>query len=147
MFLRRLRSFGALTSGDRALALRAILWLGVMRMALPRVSLERLRAWIDERASRRAEPPSVSAREIRRAMSRAERTLPGATCLARSLAAELLLRSAGHATRLSIGVANATERELPLDAHAWIESDGVVVAGDAAELGRYTVLVTFSSPA
>ena len=146
MFLRRLRSFGALTSGDRALALRAILWLGLMRVALPLVSLQRLRSWTERRAVLHAERQPASVREIRRAMSRAERTLPSATCLARSLAAELLLRSAGHTTRLSIGVADPTKRELSLDAHAWIESDGLVVAGDNAELGRYSVLVTFSSP-
>lgn len=145
MFLRRLRSFAALTSGDRALALRAILWLGAMRMALPRIPLTRLRSWIDAPRAPRATRPTT-AREIRRAMSRAERTLPGATCLVRSLAAELMLRRAGLATRLSIGVADATETEVALDAHAWIESDGLVVAGDSGDLTRYKVLVTFSSP-
>ena len=146
MFLRRLRSFAGLTSGDRALTLRAILWLGALRVALPRVPLQRLRSWIDARKVPRAARP-ITAREIRRAMSRAERTLPGASCLARSLAAELLLRRAGLATRLSIGVADATWTEVSLDAHAWIESDGLVIAGDDAELSRYKVLLTFSSPA
>jgi len=145
LFLRRLRSFASLSSGDRALALRAILWLGVMRVVLSRLPFKRVRRFIDHR--RTEVDGQATAREIRRAMSRAERTLPGATCLARSLAAEVLLRASGLDSRLSIGVADAGTAEVPLDAHAWIESEGLVVAGDNEDIERYTVLLTFRSPA
>ena len=80
-------------------------------------------------------------------MSRAERTLPGSTCLARSLAAEWLLRAQGLDAKLSIGVATAApSAALPLDAHAWVESEGLVIAGDG-ELDRYAALVSFGAPA
>ena len=80
-------------------------------------------------------------------MRRAERTLPGSTCLARSLAAEWLLHEQGLGAKLVIGVATATPgAKLPLDAHAWVESEGLVIAGDG-ELDRYAALVSFGSPA
>lgn len=86
-------------------------------------------------------------------MSRAGRTLPGSSCLARSLAAARLLRAGGHEATLTIGVArgqgiagdhatgSATGDRI-LDAHAWASSDGLLVAGDA-ELERYLPLARF----
>lgn len=82
---------------------------------------------------------------IRRAMERASRTLPASSCLARSLAAELLLRERGVPARLSIGVADRKPgAPLALDAHAWVESEGLVVVGDS-ELERYTGLLFLDS--
>lgn len=69
--------------------------------------------------------------------------MPGATCLARALAAEWLLRRGGHDARLTIGVASG--RNASLDAHAWVESGGIVVAGD--DIRRYQRLATFDAGA
>lgn len=115
-----------------------------MRLALPVMPFHWLRAWADHLAPpvRRADDGWPLA--VRRAMTRAARTLPGSTCLARALAAERLLRAGGHETTITIGVARGVPGALPLDAHAWIESHGVVVAGDG-ELERYATLVRYES--
>lgn len=146
--LRRLRSFLALDAVERRATVRALVRLSIVRALLSFVRFDRVRRVIDSRsvgpvtADRRA-----AALTIRRAMNRAGRTLPGSTCLARSLAAEWLLREAGLGAQLSIGVATtAPGAALPLDAHAWVRSQGLIIAGDG-ELDRYAALVSFGTPA
>jgi len=61
--------------------------------------------------------------------------IPGTTCLPRALAARSLLAQVGRKGTLVFGV-----RRLPqgrLDAHAWVEEDGVVVFGGLPDLGQY----------
>jgi hypothetical protein len=146
--LRRLRSFAALSALERGLALRAIGWLALARAALIVMSFAQLRRWVEthDSPSRAAAPDWPHF--VRRAVSRAARTLPGSTCLARSLVAERLLHAGGHEARLTIGVARGpvSGAERALDAHAWVESGGVLVSGDA-ELERYTHLATFGGGA
>ena len=60
-------------------------------------------------------------------MARASRVLPTECCLARAIAAACLLRRSGRAPSLKIGVALDARRHI--DAHAWLECDGVVVTG------------------
>jgi hypothetical protein len=147
--LRRLRSFAALPAPERGLALRAIGWLALARAALVVVSFARLRRWIESRdAPPRAATQADWPQFVRRAVTRAARTLPGSTCLARALVAEWLLRVGGHPARLTIGVVRGqvSGAERALDAHAWVESGGVLVAGDA-DLERYTHLATFGGGA
>lgn len=129
------------------MAVRAILRLATMRGILRFAPFDRVRRFIDSRPRGTTPPdPRAAALTVRRAMSRAERTLPGSTCLARSLAAEWLLGEHGLGAKLSIGVATATPgAALPLDAHAWVESEGLIIAGDG-ELARYAALVAFGLP-
>lgn len=73
--------------------------------------------------------------------------MPRSTCLARALAAERLLRAQGCDSTIVIGVAESGalgDAAPPLDAHAWVESAGLVVVGDG-ELGRYRSLVRIDS--
>lgn len=56
-------------------------------------------------------------------VERAGRYLPGATCLAKSLALVRMLREEGVAADLRVGVASAS----PFEAHAWVESDGIAL--------------------
>jgi hypothetical protein len=139
---------------ERTLALGALVRLIAVRIALGTVSFARIRDFIDNRPVRATPPTSDGERRagalvVRRAMIRAQRTLPGSSCLARSLAAELMLRERGLPATLRIGVADFAEprmstRAAPvaLDAHAWVESGSVLVAGDA-DLERYTALASF----
>lgn len=125
------------------MALRAIALLGGVRVALRTVPFLRLQRWT---AGPKA--PYVDAargpREVRRAVIRATRTLPGSTCLAQSLVAQRLLSHAGYPSALHIGVARpatASERRA-IEAHAWLESGGIVVAGDG-ELARFAKIPAF----
>ena len=127
MFPRRLASFARLDAAERSLALRAIAWLAVTRVALHIVAFNRLRAF----AEARRDVPQAGGdwpQRVRRAMSRAARTLPGSRCLARALAAEFLLVRGGSPARLVLGVSRDAGRTL--DAHAWVESDGFIVVGE-----------------
>jgi hypothetical protein len=69
----------------------------------------------------------TAAQDVVWAVRRVSRAIPGATCLTQALAAQLLLARRGHSSRLRIGVARA--RGGGLRAHAWLESEGVVVIG------------------
>jgi Transglutaminase-like superfamily len=121
--------------------------LGV-RVGLRTMPFPRLRRFVDRLTrGRRADSDATAARAVRRAVDRASRTVPGSACLAQALTAELLLRRDGCEARLIIGVAvsgTATER-LSLDAHAWLESGGVVVTGEVEQLGTYSTLAVFET--
>jgi Transglutaminase-like superfamily len=71
------------------------------------------------------------------AVSRVSRAIPGATCLTQALAAQLLLSRRGLPSRLRIGVARGSGPALR--AHAWLESDGVIVIGGSG-VEAYTPL-------
>lgn len=151
MFLTRLRNFAALPAREQRLALTAIAWLALTRVALRAVSFNRVHALVagpDIAPVRTTEARGDDwPRAVRRALLRASRSLPGCTCLVQSLVAERLLRRGGHAARLSIGVADTAptgEARVTLDAHAWVESGGVLVTGDDPH-GRYRVLATFGA--
>jgi len=55
------------------------------------------------------------------AIDRAGRYVPGATCLAKSLALTWMLRGRGRSASVHMGVENTA----PLEAHAWVECEGV----------------------
>ena len=67
----------------------------------------------------------------------AARRVPGANCLARSLALQALLRSSARRTELRIGVAKRPDGSLA--AHAWVTCDGQpVLPGE--DLSAYSLL-------
>ena len=113
------------------------------RVALALMGFQRLRARIEQRyEALPAREDREAAQTLRRAMDRAARALPKVTCLPRALAAEWLLRRNGQAALLSVGVARSdgAARDAALDAHAWVESAGVIVCGDLPDLARYQPL-------
>ena len=68
--------------------------------------------------------------ECEQAVRRALRVLPCASCLAQAIAAACLLRRDGRDSTLTIGVRfDGTHR---FHAHAWLESDGIIVTGRQA---------------
>ena len=128
--------------------MRALGVLAGVRVALWLLPFARLRALMDGTflgaPARLVEPDPASARSVRRAVDRAARTIPGSACLAQALTAEVLLRRAGQPVRLSIGVAPDGQ---PLDAHAWVESAGVLVTGDSGDLDKYRTIAVFGTGA
>jgi hypothetical protein len=71
---------------------------------------------------------------------RARRLVPGASCLAAALALSRLLSRYGYTPTIRIGVTNDGGR---FAAHAWVECDRVSLLGSAAELQRYTPLLSW----
>ena len=142
MILRRVRSFVALDPTERRLALRAIFWLARTRIALLVAPFAAVRRRMD---AIRPDGSTATPAAVRRAVQRAARTLPGSSCLAQSVAAEALLRATGQPALLTIGVSGArTSAVAPLDAHAWVMSGDLLVAGDA-RLEDYRELLTFGT--
>jgi hypothetical protein len=120
----------------------------VLRAALGLVLLARLLlgsagvARTRRAAQRLAFRSTLSSERLAVLVAAAARALPGeATCLPRAIALEALLRAAGHAAELRIGVAPRDGRAR-LDAHAWVEVDGVSVDGEPAP---YVALPVFGT--
>ncbi|HET7132707.1 MAG TPA: lasso peptide biosynthesis B2 protein [Gammaproteobacteria bacterium] len=127
--------------------MRAVGWLVITRIALRLLPFNRAHALVAGRAREATRDDDTLARAVRRAVLRASRTMPAPSCLAQSMVAERLLRQGGARARLSIGVARTEAADTGrrgLDAHAWVESGGVLVTGDDPG-GRYRVLATFGS--
>lgn len=60
----------------------------------------------------------------------ASQFVPGAKCLARAVAAQMLLAECGHRAELRIGVAKSDNK---FQAHAWLEKEGKVLIGGPVE--------------
>jgi hypothetical protein len=122
--------------GARAAAL--ILGVRLVLAALPRRAVPALLA---PRPGLRPADRETAER-VRRAMDLAYRRVPGCrACLPRALAAAALLRAAGCSADLRIGVARTGSDAL--EAHAWVESGGIVVAGGPS-VGAYAALPPLS---
>jgi transglutaminase superfamily protein len=111
---------------ERRALVRVWLLVVVTRLVLPRRGVARTRAVAERLAPRTAIPPA----RLAVLAAAAARAWPGAIpCLPRAVALEALLRAGGHAAELRIGVAPRHGRER-LDAHAWVQVDGVPLDGD-----------------
>lgn len=137
----KVRAFLALPTGDQLRVLAAAALLASLPAVLRLISFACVRrailwgGWQAERGLRR--DPGYT--RIVSAVGAADRGLPGSRkCLARSLAAEALLRAYGYAPEHRIGVAKETGGEL--QAHSWLELDGDVILGDLDDLGRFDPL-------
>jgi hypothetical protein len=108
--------------------------------ALGALALVRLRLWLlPYRSFRRvyALQPDVpvdgrsadaaTARRIARAVRRAARVIPGATCLPQSVAAQQMLMRRGYSSTLRISAGWELGR---FTAHAWLETDRGMLIGD-----------------
>ena len=119
---------------------RALLWLLPLllaaRLLLKPVGVPALRRGIGLVAPRLAPTPERLAELLNVAAQR----LPGFTaCLPRAIVLEALLRRAGRSAELRIGLAPLREAKR-LDAHAWVELDGIALAENVS---GYTALPVF----
>lgn len=141
---RRLRALGA---ADRRLLAETGLLLVLARIGLWVVPFPVLRRALDgSRPARRAPRPEFPDR-VAWAVAALARRLPGMTCLVQSLAAHALLQRRGLRPALHIGVrGRGSGAAWSLDAHAWVECDGRVVAGEVTDLAEYGVLRPVGPP-
>ena len=126
----------SLTRADRLLLAEAIRLRLIVSIGLNVFRFRALRAYLQRR-------PVSNQQRIDRvvwAVKAVSRRWPGSTCLADALVVEAMLRRHGHAAVVKIGVKHPQSSERSLEAHAWVECDGVVVVGGIPELGDYAVL-------
>jgi hypothetical protein len=124
-FRKRLSRARELTARQWSVFLGALFWLVVTDVALRVSGLPRVqRLRLGE-----GDVLSLQAGEIVRLVDMAVRRLPySGTCLRRSLVLQRFLRRAGIATELRFGARKTNGR---LEAHAWLEQEGLPL-GEAA---------------
>jgi hypothetical protein len=122
------------SSEERALLLRALLAVAVVRVAiwlLPFRSVRRLLVPMVASSGAGGETTREVVDRVAGAVNAVSPYVPGASCLTQALAAQVLLAGRGEACDLRIGV---SKRPLGVKAHAWLESrHGVVIGGPQPE--------------
>ena len=106
---------------------RALPVVVAVRLALWCLPLERLRAF----ASRTRRRQEADPHPIVRGVATAARFVPGASCLVRALAAQILLARAGVPATLRLGIRKDPDGKF--QAHAWLEWRGEPLLGDGWE--------------
>jgi hypothetical protein len=99
--------------------------MGAIRLALAVAPLRRVRSALAVGAARPARA-AASPGAVARAVARAARVVPGATCLVQSLALQRLLARRGHRARLRLGFEKAEGGSFR--GHAWIEAEDAGLA-------------------
>jgi hypothetical protein len=136
--MNRLRAFLRLSAGERRLLVEATLLLAAMRLSLrvlPLRALQRLSGSLSSDGEARHD--AVSPERIAWAVGGGSRVMPGATCLTRALAIQILLERRGYRTELRVGLARTRNGEI--EGHAWVEA-GDKVVGAEGDLAPYTLL-------
>jgi hypothetical protein len=130
---------------SRRFRFKVLLLVGLIRLTLwllPFRLVRRLAGYLISPARRRDRTGWPAIPQLTQSVTAVSRYVPQATCLTQALAAQILLHRYGHPASLRIGVARSQSGKF--EAHAWLESDGVVVIGGTeAELRRrYSPLPT-----
>jgi hypothetical protein len=138
---RKIRTYRNFSIAERRLVRTALPLLCFARVALWILPLRRVRSAADRLSRVRRARRDISERQVGWAIRVASHYVPRATCLAQGVAAQILLSRYGYASRLHIGVA----LENRFEAHAWVESNGLVVVGGAEESARYTPILAMNA--
>lgn len=141
--MQRLRRYFRLTWEDWRLLLLSLVTLAAVRGALTFLPFRTLRRLQDrlvihlKPSSRPWRDGSARANRIGWAVRKMSHFVPAASCLTQALAAQVLLASSGLSGRIHIGVARNGKGGFL--AHAWVESEGTFVVGQATA-GHFTPL-------
>ncbi|MEO6237553.1 MAG: lasso peptide biosynthesis B2 protein [Vicinamibacterales bacterium] len=128
--LRLARDAARLPASDRRLAMRAVLWLAAVRIAILCCPYPLVRRMLDRVPSRHSPAAGAGAADCARAIKRSARVLPSSTCLSQALAGAALLRREGRSSVLNLHVGFDDGHRF--EAHASLVAEGIIVAGDGA---------------
>ena len=120
---------------ERLRAARALGWLIAATVAVRVVSYATLTRVMTRIRASRSSRSAITPAECAIAVRRAARLWPAA-CLPQALAGYCLLRRAGRTPSITLGVSLDDRR---LNAHAWLECDGITVTGGGVD-EHYTPL-------
>jgi len=143
--MRLIRKFMYLSRSDRHFFIKTFCLLAVITLGLHLLQfhhLLKLLTKISQRSNQRQITATVSISKILWAINTATQYIPHAKCLARALTTQVLMTRYGHSAKLRIGVVK--QQTGKLQAHAWIEHQGIVVMGNLHELSRYIPLPSLS---
>ena len=147
VLLRRLRALGA---REQLALIPATLQMMVARAALRTLPLRKILERVDLSVQDSNDAAPLNARTLQRihAIERVGHGLfPRSPCLTQAVVVQRMLRQKGHASDLRIGVRKGHGQ--PLEAHAWVEYQGVVVIGArglSEEHVRLPALATVKAP-
>ena len=144
--LRKLRRWVTLAPADRTAVIEAWLLLAAAKLSLRRLDLgrcQRLLAALPPRSRPAEEPIERLAARLRGWIGAAANNhLSSSRCLERALVLRAMLVRRGHQATLRIGVRRPGTG---LEAHAWVEWDGVAVVDGELESGGYRTLLPAAS--
>jgi len=147
--MRLIARYKQLSAGERRLVLRALVVVAAVRLALWILPFRVTRHWVERLGTppgpwRDLDFPTI--RQTAWATQAAGSRIRGATCLTQGMAIQILLGRLGQRTCLHLGVARKQEGKL--EAHAWVEAQGRIIIGDAADgLCRFARFEKPPSPA
>ncbi len=134
----KLHKFFGLTSEERRLLLTAAFLVGLVRVGLwllPFPTVRRLLGRLRRPAGADRRSDELSSERIAWAVDVAGKRIPGGgNCLVQAFATQVLLDRRRRTSRLRIGVAKDAQGNL--EAHAWVESDGIVIIG-GSDVSRF----------
>lgn len=142
--MRRLRKFLHLSWGDRTLLIEALIVIFALKLGLWLLPFRVLHAYSLKLSQLLVQPHCLDIHRIQSIVQAIEIVtwhIPGqAKCLARAMAVQFMLRRRNRQTSLHIGVTKRTDSGL--EAHAWLEHNGVIVIGGVPDFNRFKPLVT-----
>jgi len=132
------RAFRAVDADRRWLILEAATLFGIIWLSLRIVSFTHVRRALDACSNKVGAESRTPVAAIGWAVGAVGRRFPATrTCLVEAMAADAMLRRRRHRSALHVGVRKTGDRRQPLDGHAWVECDGLIVVGQLENLKDY----------
>lgn len=136
----KLARFRRLPWSDQSLLCRAAFRLSLASLAVHLLPFSWWRSRLNSRPPSRSSGNGIDqVNRIVWAVEVAARHVPGATCLVQSIVGAEMLRHAGHQAEIHVGVSARPDQALR--AHAWVESEGLILLGGEDSASQYTPLV------
>jgi hypothetical protein len=136
--MRVLRKWANLPRPERRLLVRALPLVACVRVGLwvlPWHVTRRLTQRLSVTARTTGSSPQVDVDAVARAVSRAARRVPRATCLTQAIATSVMLGRRGVPATIRFGAARDPQGRFI--AHAWVECQGRIVIGGVTSPQRY----------
>ena len=140
-------NLSGLTNRELLFLLKTFLLLGFVRLGLWLLPYQKLLHLLNQISDRNSGAQEIELNDnhlnqIVRAVNISTRYMPGgAKCLARALTTQVIMKRQGYSPQLRLGVAQGEEGKI--EAHAWIEYQGLIVIGDLQNLSRFIPLSPF----
>ena len=119
---------------DRFVLIEALTWLILIRIGLNFIQFQTLRNLLAKIATPK-QNQQISIYKIVWAITIISPYMPGVKCLARAIAAQVMLSKQGYPNQLRIGVGK--DKQGRFIAHAWVENRGRTVIGGMGNMAKY----------